>query len=190
MASISLKYKSKQGNLTAPGDVDPGAMIPIATTTLSTATATVTFSNIPQSYEHLQIRGISASTASQAILIRCNNDATNIYYNHELVGDGSNASANSRTPRTGAVIMPQGMSATANIFAGLVVDILDYTNTNKYKTIRSLSGNDLNGSGYVWFNSSAFPSTSAVTQIDLVNNGSTFTQYSSFALYGIKRAGA
>ena len=48
MASISLKNKSKSGNLTAPGDVDPGAMIPIATSTVSSATATVTFSSIPQ----------------------------------------------------------------------------------------------------------------------------------------------
>ena len=51
MASISLKYKSKSGNLTAPGDVDLGAMIPLMTATPS-GTGTVTFSNIPQSYEH------------------------------------------------------------------------------------------------------------------------------------------
>ena len=56
MASISLKNKSKSGNLTAPGDVDPGAMIPLMTTTVGTAVSAVTFSDIPQAYEHLQIR--------------------------------------------------------------------------------------------------------------------------------------
>ena len=48
MGAISLKYKSKSGNLTAPGDVDPGAMIPIATTALTTTAANITFSNIPK----------------------------------------------------------------------------------------------------------------------------------------------
>jgi hypothetical protein len=148
--------------------------------------ASVSFSGIPATYTHLQIRGIAKSDVSQAFLIRSNNDSTNSYYNHELIGDGNNASSTSRTPRTGFVVAPQGISATSNIFAGFVVDILDYTNTNKYKTFRALSGNDLNGSGYVWFNSGAYPQITAITQIDLVSNGSSFSQYSSFALYGIK----
>ena len=56
MASISLKNKSKSGNLTAPGDVDLGAMIPIATTTLASGAASIIFTDIPTNYEHLQLR--------------------------------------------------------------------------------------------------------------------------------------
>ena len=54
MASISLKYKSKQGTLTAPGDVDLGAMIPLMTTTVgSGGSSTITFSSIQIGRAHV-----------------------------------------------------------------------------------------------------------------------------------------
>jgi len=69
-----------------------------------------------------------------------------------------------------------------------VIDILDYANANKYKTIRSLSGTDYNNSnGRLFYSSGNWRSTSAVTTITLTNDsGTNFTQYSSFALYGVK----
>jgi hypothetical protein len=77
--------------------------------------------------------------------------------------------------------------ALSNLFAGYVIDILDYANTNKNKTIRSLAGSDANGSGTIWFGSIAWLSTSAITSLSFnIESGSNFTQYSSFALYGIK----
>jgi hypothetical protein len=77
---------------------------------------------------------------------------------------------------------------SANIFSGFVIDILDYANTNKYKTIRYLSGYDANGSGRVGLGSGSWRSTSAVTSITLqgLEYSSNYKQYSSFALYGIK----
>ena len=75
----------------------------------------------------------------------------------------------------------------ANMFGSGVIDILDYANTNKYKTVRTLSGDDKNGSGYVVFGSGLWQNTNAVSTITLTNHGATnFQQYSSFALYGIK----
>jgi len=64
------------------------------------------------------------------------------------------------------------------------MDIFDYSNTNKFKTSRELGGYDLNGSGGVGFISGNFRSTSAITSIAFA--GTTFQQYSSFALYGVK----
>ncbi len=190
MASISLKYKSKQGNLTAPGDVDPGAMIPIATTTLSTATGTITFSNIPQSYEHLQVRGIARrSSGNTNTIVRFNSDSSSNYATHYLLGNGSSASAGAETSATRFYL--DVLTASATSYAGSVLDILDYTNTNKFKTARSLSGIDLNGSGTVFFCSGLWRSTNAITTITLsLESGNNFEQYTSFALYGIKRAGA
>jgi hypothetical protein len=190
MAVVSLKYKSKQGTLTAPGDVDPGAMIPIATATPS-GTGTTTFSNIPQNYEHLQIRLIAATSTSAALLVRFNADDTNSYYNHELSGDGSNAAATSRTPRTGLVIQSGGMPSATSYFGATIIDILDYANTNKYKTVRALSGQDQNGSGVIYLHSGAYPSTTAVSSITVVvNSGYNFNTNTHIALYGIKTAGA
>ena len=77
-------------------------------------------------------------------------------------------------------------NSTANCFGVAVIDILDYANTNKYKTYRSLTGGDANGSGQVLLRSSNWRSTSAVTSMTLYPGVGNFTQYSSFALYGIK----
>jgi hypothetical protein len=80
-----------------------------------------------------------------------------------------------------------GNSGATNIFAGAVVDILEYANTNINKTVRSLQGMDLNGSGWIYLQSGNWRSTSAVTSITLNRQyGSNFLTNSSFALYGIK----
>jgi hypothetical protein len=193
MASISLKYKSKSGNLTAPGDVDLGAMIPIATTTLATATATITFSSIPQDYEHLQIRclmrtGLAQTTLDTYMVI----NSINSYQYHYLYGNGSSVAAGAGTFSKSLTGRATGSTATANTFAVSIVDILDYTNTNKNKTIRVLNGDENNGSGNVFFLSDLpISSTATITSLTFTaESASSFAQYSSFALYGIKRAGA
>lgn len=66
------------------------------------------------------------------------------------------------------------------------MDVLDYKNTNKYKTSRFLSGYDANGSGVIMLNSELWMSTAAITSITIDNTGSNFAQYSSFALYGVR----
>ena len=100
MASISLKYKSKQGNLTAPGDVDPGAMIPIATVNGTGSSSTLTFSSIPQNYEHLQIRGIASVGDMDDVIIQFNSDTGSNYSWHMIVGNGSSVAAYSGTSTT------------------------------------------------------------------------------------------
>jgi hypothetical protein len=193
MAVVSLKYKSKQGTLTAPGDVDPGAMIPIATTTVgSTSVSTITFSDIPQVYEHLQIRGtfLSSSNGSQ-IGLRLNSDSGNNYTRHNLYGDGGAAAAFAGTAQPNAVIFGLSVGTNTSNPAVAIIDILDYANTNKNTTIRTLSGSDWNGSGEVELNSALWINTNAVTSLTfIIGGGNTYSQHSRVALYGIKRAGA
>lgn len=199
MASISLKYKSKQGNLTAPGDVDPGAMIPIATTALTTSATTVTFSNIPNYYEHLQIRAISrvdAADNGRSILVQFNGDTGANYAYHLLYGNGSSAAATGAASQNNMTyqLISAGANATSGIFGGGILDILDYANTNKFKTTRSISGLELNiGStdSQARVASGLWQSTNAITSITLTSAVSgNFIANSHFALYGIKRAGA
>jgi hypothetical protein len=198
MGSISLKTKSKSNNLTAPGDVDLGAMIPIATTTVGTATATVTFSSIPQNYEHLQVRiwGWNNSGSDRSLAIYYNSDAGINYVNHYLQGNGTAASAGAQTGRGQTFILDSnsgqtGFNGDVNKASVFIIDILDYKNTNKNKTIRGLGGWDGNGTGVVGLGSSLWLSTAAISTLTFFLPYSTnIGAGSTFALYGIKRAGA
>jgi hypothetical protein len=79
-----------------------------------------------------------------------------------------------------------GANAGTNTFGSIVIDILDYQNTNKFKTARGLGGSDNNGNGEIYLTSGLWRDTSAITSVSLFPGvGTTFNQYSSFALYGI-----
>lgn len=166
----------------------------IATTTLSATQTTITFSSIPQTYTHLQIRWlgrttrVSASAGAGAFTIQFNGDTGTNYSYHRLYGDGTSAGSDAGTTQSygycGEII---GDSATANAYDVGVVDILDYRDTNKYKTVKALFGGDINGGGNCGLYSSNWRSTSAITSLTIkVTNGSyDWKTNSSFALYGV-----
>jgi hypothetical protein len=206
MAVSSLKNKSKLSTLTSPFDIDLGGMIPLSTVTVgSGGAATVEFTSIPATYSHLQVRfmartTVSANTrASLAIGINSNTDAN--YVNHNLFGDGSSAGATADTGTTNVTNYMGGISVLttsttgSNIFGVGIIDILDYANTSKLKTFRVLSGQDQNDSSGRLMFSSGFQTaiTAAITSLQFNVNteyAGNFAQYSHFALYGIKGAGA
>jgi len=165
----------------------------IATTTVGAGgVASVTFSSIPSTYTHLQVRILAKfeepTVAVDSIRTRFNGDSGNNYARHRISGDGSTASSAAAT--TTSFVNAGDMSTNSSnsgIFGCAILDILDYANTDKYKTTRSLDGNDRNGAGTVGLRSGLWMNTSAITQISFAAvGGSDFTQYSSFALYGIK----
>jgi hypothetical protein len=167
----------------------------IATVTVGAGgSSTITFSSIPSTYNHLQLRYIAKTDRADTddvVLMQFNSDTGANYSWHGLAGTGSIAGANAGSSQSRIEIKwgSTGNSGASNIFASAVIDILDYKDTNKYKTTRTLQGVDLNGSGQIYFSSGNWRSTSAITSIVLDQQyGSNFTQYSSFALYGIKGA--
>ena len=181
--------------LAGVGAAQVGDFESIATTTLSTATATVTFSSIPANYKHLQIRMISkesgTGTGGPNVVASLNSDTTYTNYrSHYLNGDGS--TFGSGGVQASGYFCLVGNTATSNasytnMFGVMVVDILDYTNTSKYKTLRCLWGHDRNGTGEVGLDSSLWMNTAAITSISFsIVGGTNFVQYSQFALYGIK----
>lgn len=168
----------------------------IATTTVGAGgSSTITFSSIPATYTHLQIRGIwknNTSATDIAYVELTINGSSSGYSYHILRGDGSAASAvgSGSLDRTyPAQSLPSSNAGYADMFGTGIIDILDYANTNKYKTIRTLFGFDGNGSGRVGLSSGLWQNTNAITSIELKDqNAGNFVQYSSFALYGIKGA--
>lgn len=166
----------------------------IATVTVgSGGAAEIEFTSIGTNWTHLQIRCITRSeTTASYLRIRFNGDTSiNNYTLHQLYGDGSSAGAYGEAGGGGSggdVILQTLSTSTANAYAAAIVDILDYRNANKYKTVRSLNGRDMNGSGNVLLNSTVWLSTSAITSIKLSQSSGDINQYSHFALYGIKGA--
>ncbi len=164
----------------------------IATTLVgSGGTGTVTFSSIPSTYKHLQLR-FNARTdyaGNEAFYFKYNSDSSSSYTHHYLFGNGSTTGAVASTAsNTGSLIFrPAGSTAGSNVFGVGIVDILDYQNTNKNKTIRNLGGIDTNGAGTIILTSGLWINTAAINRIDITSvNSSTIQQHSSFALYGIK----
>jgi hypothetical protein len=157
----------------------------IATFTLSGSQATVDFTSIPSTYKHLQLRIMGKATASGYLKTTFNGSSTG-YADHYLDANGSSVSAGADTSASYISTFGAIANTTANVFGVTIIDILDYTNTNKNKTMRALSGVDYNGSGGVDFSSGLWTNTSAINQVTLTLNTGSFAQYSSFALYGIK----
>jgi hypothetical protein len=147
--------------------------------------ASITFSSIPSTYKHLQIRFSANDDSQQDIFVRFNSDSATNYWRHYLYGQGSAVTAAADAAATNKLSLGY-TSTTSNIFGAGVMDILDYANTSKNKTTRSLCGYDANGSGYVILFSGLWSSTAAINSITAFPTSGNFTQYSSFALYGIK----
>jgi hypothetical protein len=172
--------------------VEPGDYESISTVTVgSGGSANVTFSSIPATYTHLQIRGIirQSTTGFDQALLQFNSDTGTNYARHNINAEGGTAAAEAGTSvnKISIAAIP-GSSQTASVFGATVVDILDYKNTNKYTTTRALAGTDSNGSGYVWFASGLWQNTAAITTITITPGAGNFVEYTQFALYGIKGA--
>ena len=200
MAISSIKNKTSGrkllvGNTSWPLNSANTDFESIATVTVgSGGAATATFSSIPNTYTHLQVRGIArvdntGTVGNDNVEARFNSDTGSNYDFHYLYGNGSSAGAGNGTNQTYMLCgKPSNASATSGVFGGFVMDILDYANTNKYKTVRVLTGIDNNGSGQMFFNSNLWRNTNAIDTITFRYQSQNFVQYSHFALYGIKGA--
>jgi hypothetical protein len=192
MAIRSLKTgqfsrSTQAGNsIILPGDYESIATVTVG----SGGAANVEFTSIAADWTHLQIRAISkdttAGTGIELLYLQFNSDTGNNYATHRLEGNGTSASAGANTTTSAIRTGVNTQANSTSIFAATIIDILDYANTNKYTTTRSLTGADKNGSGEVAIRSGVWMNTNAVTSIKLTSNVANLAQYSHFALYGIK----
>ena len=173
----------------------------IATVTVGSGGASsVSFTSIPSTYTHLQVRAIGrltvAGTSTGSFLTKYNNDSTAANYtSHRLLGENTSVIAQAQvgySPEIGIAYDAQWpkASATASAFGVMILDILDYANTSKYKTTRSLNGCDSNNTSVtdIALASGLYLSTSAISRIDFAPYTNGFAEYTTFALYGIKGA--
>lgn len=169
-------------------------MFPIASILIPSGGSS--FLNIPQNYTHLQLRITARSDYDRgagnlvpvSLYAQFNDDGGANYSNHWLTGDGASATssggANNNGAHFGTYGLP-GFRAPANVYGSFIIDILDYTNTNKYKTVKSLAGVDENGGGNASLVSSNWRSTAAITKIYLYADGNLVSG-SRADLYGLQ----
>lgn len=169
----------------------------IATATGTGSNSSITFSSIPSTYQHLQIRYIGRNTEADIDDVMgemtFNTDTTGSNYNrHGLFGIGSvvNAFGETNPIEYGRLVRA---NATAGIMGVGIIDIHDYASTTKNKVIRTFTGDDRNGSGNVHIQSGLWRNTTAINSITLYARNITsttvyFSSNTSFALYGIKGA--
>ena len=177
------------------GGVSTTSFESIATVTVgSGGAASAEFTSIPGTYTHLQVRMFAKTDRAlnrDGVRMRMNSVSTGSPYAwHGLYGDGASAFADGGANLNEIVTFrAAGNTSATSIWGGLIIDVLDYANTNKNTTIRCLGGVDLNGAGEIWLSSGLWNNTSAITTLTFTPNvGSNFLQYSHFALYGIKGA--
>jgi hypothetical protein len=165
---------------------------------LSSSASSITFAGIPSGYKHLQIRCLSrttsAVTSGDTTKIQFNGDTTTNYSTHVLggyqgAGGGLDYSGNASTTSSTVFISAENGQASG-LFAAGIIDILDYSNVNKYKTTRGFGGYDMNGStsgyNYVGMYTGNWRSLTAISTITLFNAIGSFSGNSQFALYGVK----
>jgi len=163
----------------------PTTYEPIATTTLGSATATITFSSIPATYTDLRLAVFSIGTSSGTQFILFNSSTTGYSFTY-LVGDGSSAASGrvSSYPR-----LDLNSQNTANATPQLnTVDIFSYAGSTN-KTCLMTSSADRNGSGLTYSQVGLWSNTAAINTIDIkLSSIDTYAAGTTLTLYGIKNA--
>jgi hypothetical protein len=143
--------------------------IALATTTLGTATATVTFSSIPATYRDLVIViiGTQTATGTNGGWMRFNSDSGSNYSRVRMMGTGSAASSNTLSGTEMEVMVLQAQQSN------FIINVMDYSATDKHKTVLGRSNSDF----ATIANAGRWASTSAVTSVTLGVYATTFIGY-------------
>lgn len=186
----SLANGSARGYGAFFGAAAAGAYESIASATGTGSSQNITFSSIPSTYQHLQIRGVfrtDRAAGTEDIRIRFNSDSGTNYSNHFITSTGASVALNSDVSSSQMNLGRTTAATTAtNIIASYVIDIYDYTSTSKYKTFRAFGGYDYNSGGNVYLSSGLWMSSSALTSITFNLFYGNWTSQTQIGLYGIK----
>lgn len=155
----------------------------------SGATAAEVVFPVPSGYRHLQIQAVHRCTqvaGGSDVLIRFNGDTSASYSYHLLQGSGSSTTTTNGSSQT--YIRNQGTvdGSYTYSFQANIIDVLDYASSTKNKTLRALTGFDANGDSVIRQLSGAWYNFNPITSISFTASGTTFSQFSTFTLLGIK----
>lgn len=150
--------------------------------TLTSSTATVDFTSIPQTYTDLLVKVSAKSnrTSYSDMLIRFNSDNTT-YYNKRWWGD-SGSTGHDQSEHTNFA----GTNTGSYQFCNAEYYIPDYTSArNKNWTVYTVSALDHANQAFTTAGSGSWDGATAITSLQIIDNASTFQADSTFYLYGI-----
>ena len=162
----------------------PATYEPIATTTLGSAAASITFSSIASTYTDLRIVLVPTTSGGSGIRLRLNSDTATNYSRTYLQGDGATASSSTSATQS-SINAPIATSTTIPMM--ISYDLFSYAGSTN-KTLLATYNGDLNGSGSVAYQVALWRSTSAITAIELYVPSGTMSIGTTATLYGIKNA--
>jgi hypothetical protein len=158
----------------------------IQTITLGSAASSFTFSSIPGTYKHLQVRGaLKPAGSGYGFGLQLNGDTGNNYSMHRLTANSSGMTSSSATSTNNQQLFGFTVGVSTGTTIPVIVDILDYASTTKNKTMRALVGQAVSGAFDMHLSSGARYNTAAVTSVFL-GAGGNFDIGSRLSLYGIK----
>jgi len=195
LLSGSLTTPSAKGAFEPPGDFQSIATVSVG----SGGTGSISFTSIPSTFKHLQVRGIMQTNRGtyplEEIKLQFNSDTGSNYNYYQLAADGQAGSVYTQGATSATFVnIDHSGTSTGGTWGIIVLDILDYTSTAINKTVRGLAGySHLTGTtgGYagiaslnngLWRNNST-----AISSMTFAPRFSTlFTEYTHLALYGVK----
>jgi hypothetical protein len=164
---------------------------PIATTTLGSNNANITFSSIPSTYTDLVlVMNYGSNSADTVVSLQFNSDTGSNYSVTTLGGNGSSAFSGRNSNQTIMRIVNNIGATSGSIYNMSILNIMNYQNSTTYKTVIARSGTAASPpSPGTEATVGLWRSTSAITSLVLNNfSGGNFITGSTFTLYGIKAA--
>lgn len=158
---------------------------PISTTTISSATSSITFSSIPATYTDLRVVLNLVAGATQYMQMDFNGD-TGTNYSITFLDANASTRATGRTSNANYIDLSQrtASNATTTFYA---INIFSYAGST-FKTCLQESNQNYNGSGFVGRQIGMWRSTSAITSVRLFSGVNIYGVGTTATLYGIKNA--
>lgn len=161
------------------------AYIALANVTLGSSSTNITVSSISQGYRDLVLVINAAPTAQTQFRLQFNEDTNSNYFSVNMMGSGTSASTGSG--QSNAFTMPYAQSLVANNFFMSVINIMDYSATDKHKTalVRNTKIDTVNGFGTTDATAYRWSNTSAINSLLIKTDSGSIAAGSTLALYGV-----
>lgn len=170
----------------------PSSRILIASNTLTSSAASVTFSSIPSTYTDLVVRySARGATNIDTVTMRINADSSVLYSYRSLQGNGGSASSTNDGGGDTQISIPYGVvgsTLTASTFSSGEIYVPNYTVAqNRQISTHQTQENNAASSGMA-VTAGLYRSTTAISTIALFGSAGNFASGSSFFLYGLKNS--